>query len=119
MTSATDSNDIRFQFDVIKSLAENVRVMNETQTKVLERLARIEAREVNEIVSNLQAKVEKLEQLENRRAGESAAWAAIKTWWPMIGSFLMVVWIVGRSLGFFQIPEPPPPVAPVAVKAGI
>lgn len=121
MTTANSENpnDLRFQFDIIKSLAENVRVMNETQTRMLERLARIEAREVNEIVTELKSKVDRLERLEDRREGESAAKSAFLKWWPVIGSLLMVIWIIGRSTGFFHVPEPPKQVSPVAVSKGI
>lgn len=118
-TAGSDPNDLRFQFDIIKSLAENVRVMNETQTRMLERLARIEAREVNETVSNLKTKVDHLEMMEARRAGESAAKAAVIKWWPVIGSAMMVIWIIGRSLGFFQIPEAPRQMPTVTVSKGI
>ncbi len=122
-----DINDIRFQFEIIKQLAENGRTMannisdmQKTQVAMLERLARMEAGAVNETVVELKTKVDRLEQLEDRRAGESAAKAAIIKWWPVIGTALMVIWIIGRALGFFQIPERPTvPVSPVAVSKGI
>lgn len=121
-----DPNDLRFQFEIIKQLAENGRTLasnigeiQKTQVAMLERLARIESNAVNETVTELKTKVDRLEQMEDRRAGESAAKAAIIKWWPVIGSALMVIWIIGRSIGFFQIPEAPKLMPPVAVSNAI
>lgn len=120
MIGSGDPNDLRFQFEIIKQLAENGRVMaqnisdvQKTQVAMLERLARIESNTVNETVAELKVKadgiagrVDKLEQYEDRRAGESASKAAFLKWWPVISTAAILVWIVGRALGFFSIPEP-------------
>lgn len=57
-----DPNDIRFQFEVIKGLAESVRQqtaalakVQDTQVTMLERLARIEANRINEDVARIEA----------------------------------------------------------------
>jgi len=130
--SSGDPSDLRFQFEIIKQLAEtgrtlagNIADIQKTQVAMLERLAKIEANTVNETVAEMKIKVEgltgeidKLKQIEDRRIGENAAKAAIIKWWPVIGSAMMVIWIIGRSLGFFQIPEPRDHVAaPTSVSA--
>ncbi len=127
-----DPSDLRFQFEIIKQLAEtgrtlagNIADIQKTQVAMLERLAKIESNTVNDTVAELKGVVvaqgidiDKLKQIEDRRIGESAAKAAIVKWWPFIGSAMMVIWIIGRSLGFFQIPEPHNPApAPVSVGA--
>lgn len=118
---AGDPNDLRFQFEIIRQLAENGRVMaqnisdvQKTQVAMLERLAKIESNTVNETVAKLDTRVEtmtlrvdKLEQFEDRRAGETAMKAAVIKWWPVIGMAILVVWTAGRALGFFHLPEPP------------
>lgn len=125
-TTTGDPNDLRFQFEIIKQLAENGRTMaqnigdiQKTQVAMLERLARMEANAVNEVVTELKQKVDRLEQMEDRRAGESAAKSAFLKWWPVIGSAAMVVWIIGRSLGFFQIPEAPRNATPATVSKAL
>lgn len=116
-----DPNDLRFQFEIIKQLAENGRALatsigdiQKTQVAMLERLARIESNTVNETVAEMKVtvsvqaeKIDKLERLEDRRAGESASKAAVIKWWPAIAMMLLVVWTAGRALGFFHLPEPP------------
>lgn len=130
-TGQSSENDTRFQFEIIKQLAENGRVLAQslkevqgTQVVMLERLVRIESNTVNESVAKLEtrvdvmaSKVDKLEQLEDRRAGESAVKAAFVKWWPVIGTGFMVIWIIGRALGFFQIPEAQKAQVPQAVSA--
>lgn len=100
-----DPNDTRFQFEVIKSLADSVREMGGTQTKMLERLARIEEHRTNEEVAKLKTRLQILEDEKLRRDGASRVWLGIKEWWPLIGMALLVVWTVGRALGFFHLPE--------------
>lgn len=116
-----DPNDLRFQFEIIKQLAENGRILatnigklQESQVAMLERLARIEANTVNDTVADLKAtvagmevQINGLEQKENFRAGETASRAAIIKWWPIIAMTMLVVWTTGRALGFFHLPEPP------------
>lgn len=132
-TANGDPNDLRFQFKIIEQLAENGRIMaqniskmQDTQVAMLERLARIESNTVNDTVAELKMacasqgeRINKLESIEDRRVGESASKAAIIKWWPVIGTAFMVIWIIGRALGFFQIPEPPKNVTPVTVSKGI
>jgi hypothetical protein len=86
-----DPNDLRFQFEIIKQLAENGRTLasnigeiQKTQVAMLERLARIESNAVNETVSKLEEKVDRLERMEDRRAGENDSRTAILKWWPVI-----------------------------------
>lgn len=131
-----DPNDIRFQFEIIRQLAESVKVsadtmrgmqedmrtLNTAQAKTNERLAAIEANRINETVAKMDVRVDtvagrvdKLEQLEDRRAGETAVKAAFLKWWPVIGMVILVVWTIGRALGFFYLPEPPRTSVPPAI----
>lgn len=100
-----DPNDVRFQFEVIKSLADSVREMGTTQTRMLERLARIEEHRTNEEVAKVKTRLEVLEAEKLRRDGASRVVQGLKEWWPIIGMALLVVWTVGRALGFFHLPE--------------
>lgn len=102
-----DPNDTRFQFEVIKQLAESVRGMGENQTKILERLARIEEQRVHESVAKLHARIDVLEKDKDLRDGANGFRDAIMKWWPAIALLLLVAWTAGRALGFFHLPEPP------------
>ncbi len=71
-----DPSDLRFQFETIKHLAEstrqlasNVSALQTTAADIVERLARIEANEVNSRVKALEQKVEELEGERNQRVG--------------------------------------------------
>lgn len=109
-------NDTRFQFEVIKQLAESVRVngevmrdMQQTQVVILERLARIEEHRVHEAVSALAARVDALERTRDEQRGAAGLRKAVMTYWPAIALLMLVVWTVGRATGFFHLPEPKGP----------
>lgn len=90
-------NDLRFQFEIIKGLAESVRTqtdaimrMQEMQTDIVARLERIEAKETAERVAGLLARVDALEAAEHRREGAfHVVTAILKS--PSVG------WLVGGA----------------------
>jgi hypothetical protein len=90
-------NDLRFQFEIIKGLAESVRTqtaailgMKDQQTDIVARLERIEAKEVAELLAALIVRVEALEDTELRREGGARViTAVIKS--PIVG------WVVGGA----------------------
>jgi len=101
-------DDVRFQFDVIRQLAESVRMMTDTQTKMLERLARIEEQRTHEAVAAMAGRIATLEADLQRRTGMMNAVAAL----PKVIAFLVAVasvfsaiYLAGRASGF--IPAPP------------
>jgi hypothetical protein len=101
-------SDTRFQFQVIQELAQSVRAMGETQTRMLERLARIEEHRVHEAVHALTARVDNLEGDRDRRDGALGMLGTIKSWAPflaMLFSAACVLWLYGRSAGL--VPAPP------------
>lgn len=100
-----DPNDTRFQFEVIKQLADSVREMNGTQTRILERLARIEEQRVHEIAVKLSARIGILEEKENKREGAYNVFSWLRIWGPVLFSFFAALWLFGRSLGV--VPAPP------------
>lgn len=103
-----DPSDTRFQFEVIKSLADSIRSMGDTQTRILERLARIEEHRVHEAVGKLTARIDVLEQDKDRRDGAMSLLGGIKSWWPVIiglASLFSALWLAGRSVGL--VPAPP------------
>lgn len=127
-------NDIRFQFEVIKNLADSVRQQTEvvrgiqtTQVSMLERLARIEANRINETVAKIEERVEVacgkidvLEQDRDIRNGGTKAWRGFLGWWgPLswtIGILFTVFFLLFRATGIMTLPtdkkEPAPIVAP-------
>lgn len=103
LDQAQSPNDLRFQFDVIKGLAESVRSqtavlmrLQEQQTDIVARLERIEAKETAEQVAALKARVEALEKTEHRREGASAVITAILKS-PVIG------WAVGAGSAIWAV----------------
>lgn len=100
-----DPNDTRFQFEVIKQLADSIREMNTTQTRILERLARIEEQRVHEIAVKLSARIGILEEKETRREGAYTVFSWLRIWGPVLFSFFAAIWLFGRSLGI--VPAPP------------
>ena len=96
-------DDIRFQFEIIKSLGESVRQQTQAltdlhtqQTEILIRLERIEANKINEQVAAIQAKVEVLEADRLRRDGASGViHTLLKS--PVIG------WIVAAIAGIYYM----------------
>lgn len=95
--------DIRFQFEIIKSLGESVRQQTQAltdlhtqQTEILIRLERIEANKINEQVAALQAKVEVLEADRLRRDGASGVIHAVLRS-PVVG------WIVAAAGGIYYM----------------
>ena len=96
-------DDIRFQFEIIKSLGESVRQQTQAladlhtqQTEILIRLERIEANKINEHVAALQAKVELLEADRLRRDGASGVIHAVLRS-PVVG------WIVAAAGGIYYM----------------
>ena len=107
------NTDTRFQFEVIRQLAESVRELGsaqsrmvDTQTNMLERLAKIEEQRVNESVKDLYIRVDALEKQNDIEQGAKGFRKAIMQYWPAIALFLLVMWTVGRALGFFHLPSP-------------
>lgn len=92
-----DLSDLRFQFEVVKGLAESTRTLTEglfnqqkTLNDIVERLVRIEANEVNTRVKTLEMKVDGLETERHQRVGMArvAEWI-FKS--PLMG------WLVGAG----------------------
>jgi uncharacterized coiled-coil protein SlyX len=97
------ASDVRFQFEIIKGLAESVREqtkailrMQEQQTDIVARLERIEAKETAEQLSRLTLRVEVLEATDQRRQGASGVIAAIMKA-PVLG------WAVGVATAIWAI----------------
>lgn len=95
--------DLRFQFEILKSLGESVRQqtsaladLHTQQTEILLRLERIEANKVNEQVAKLEAKVDALEADRLRRDGASGVIHAILRS-PVVG------WIVAAAGGIYYM----------------
>jgi hypothetical protein len=109
----SDNNDTRFQFEIIKQLAESVRVQGEvmrdiqsTQISMLERLARIEEHKMHEAFGSLAARVDTLERIHDEERGAEGVRKAIMQYWPAIALLLLIIWTVGSALGFFHLPQP-------------
>ena len=99
--------DVRFQFDVIKQLAESVREMSSTQVKMLERLARIEEQRTHEAVAGLLERVTALEVDLNKRTGMMHAIAMapkIVAFLVAIASIFSAIYLAGRATGVIQSP---------------
>lgn len=96
-------DNIRFQFEIIKSLGESVRQQTQAladlhtqQTEILIRLERIEANKINEQVAALRAEVEMLKADKLRRDGASGVIHAILRS-PVVG------WIVAAAGGVYYM----------------
>ncbi len=101
-------DDVRFQFDVIKQLAESVRMMTDTQTKMLERLARIEEQRTHEAVASLMGRIAVLEADLNKRTGMMHAIGALPkviAFFVALASVFSAIYLAGRASGV--IPAPP------------
>lgn len=101
-------DDVRFQFDVIKQLAESVRMMTDTQTKMLERLARIEEQRTHEAVAAMAGRIATLEADLQRRTGMMNAVAALPkvvAFFVALASVFSAIYLAGRASGI--IPAPP------------
>lgn len=126
---ASAESDTRFQYDIIKGLADSIRQltgsiqkMQETQVNMLERLAVLEANRVGEVVAKVEVAVEAaknridvLEADKNRRDGAAGAFKMIKDWAPflaMLFSAACAAWLYGRSLGL----TPAPPATAIRVQ---
>lgn len=77
-------DDIRFQFEIIKGLGESVRLqtaalgsLQQGQIDIVDRLARIEARDHAEALAALRAEVDMLKADKQRRDGASGIIHAI------------------------------------------
>lgn len=114
--------DTRFQYDVIKGLAESVRQMannmadlQKTQVDMLVRLARLEENKVGDELVTMKAatvaltlRIDALERDKDRRDGAMGALGAIRQWAPfltLLFSAACVLWLYGRSAGI--VPAPP------------
>lgn len=119
-------SDTRFQYEIIKGLSESVRDlassirdMQSTQVGMLERLAKLEANRVSEVVAEVKIsvdgalkRIDRLEKDKDRRDGAYGMLGTIKAWAPflaMLFSAACVLWLYGRSAGI--VPAPPTPVA--------
>jgi|GEM_PF-2744815 len=120
--ASLDPSDLRFQYDVIKGLAESVRQMaanmsdlQKTQVDMLVRLARLEENKVGDELVAMKAataaltvRVDALESDKDRRDGALGMLGTIKSWAPflaMVFSAACALWLFGRSAGF--VPAPP------------
>lgn len=117
-----EPSDVRFQYEVIKGLAESVRQMasgmsdlQKTQVDMLVRLARLEENKVGDELVAMKAattaltiRVDALESDRDRREGALGMLGTIKSWAPflaMLFSAACVLWLYGRSAGL--VPAPP------------
>lgn len=116
--------DLRFQFDVIKGLADSIRQMTgqmadmqKTQVDMLVRMARLEENKVGDALVKLEGsvaaqevRIDALFRDKDRRDGAMGVIGAVKGWWPIIvtiASLVSALWLVGRSAGI--VPAPPTP----------
>lgn len=100
---AEDPSDLRFQFETIRHLAEstrqlasNVSSLQGMAADIVERLARIEANEVNSRVKALELKVADLEGERNQRVGMQR----VVEW---IFKSPMVGWVIGAGATIWLI----------------
>lgn len=116
-----DPNDTRFQFEVVKQLAESVKVtseilrgMGDTQTRMLERLARIEEQRTHEAVAAITARVNALESERDQRQGAAGVSDRFLKWWgPMtwtLGIVFTVLFLILRATGILHLPDSGPAV---------
>lgn len=127
--------DLRFQFEVIKQLSDSVRQsveatrdvarnvadMQKTQVSMLERLAKLESNRVNEQVAKIEervdtacGKIDRLEQINDRRDGATGLLARVPGWLQFamaLASIFSAIYLLGRSAGV--IPSPPTTVTKV------
>jgi hypothetical protein len=111
--------DTRFQYEIIKGLAESVRQMaasmsdlQKTQIDMLVRLARLEENKVGDELIAMRAttaalsiRVDALESDKDRRDGAIGALGALRVWGPAICGILTVLYLAGRAMNV--IPSPP------------
>jgi len=111
--------DLRFQYDVIKGLADSVRQMatnmadlQKTQIDMLVRLARLEENKVGDELVHMKAatvalglRVNALESVEDQRQGALNALGVLRVWAAPICGLLTVLYFAGRAMGV--IPSPP------------
>ena len=122
--------DERFKYEVIKNLSESVRQIaagmadiQRTQVGMLERLARLEANKVGEIVAKVEARVEDIDRRtdvlfrdKDRRDGAVGLMVGLRTWGPWVFSLLTVLYLVARQAGI--MPSPPTTVTRIETPAG-
>lgn len=118
-----DPSDTRFQFEVIKGLAESIRQltgsiqdMQKTQVSMLERLAVLEAGKMTHRIDDIDIRIDALFKDKDRRDGALGMLGVIKSWAPFIGMILTaaIAFVVyGRMAGVV----PPPPAAPARLEA--
>jgi len=127
--SSSGESDIRFQFEVIKNLAESGREVaksverltntvgdvQKTQINMLERLAKIEANRVNETVAKLEErcdrqseKIDKLESDKDQRDGGNAMRRALTVWAPLVLAGISALGWILRVAGLLHLPTDPP-----------
>lgn len=111
--------DERFKYEVIKNLSESVRQIaagmsdiQRTQVGMLERLARLEANKVGEIVAKVEARVDEIDKRtdvlfrdKDRRDGAVNTLGVLRVWAAPICGLLTVLYFAGRAMGV--IPSPP------------
>lgn len=136
--SAAEPNDLRFQFKVIEGLSESIRQQSaaterlatgmadiqRTQVGMLERLARLEANKVGEVVAKVEARVDEIDRRtdvlfrdKDRRDGAVGLMVGLRTWGPWVFSLLTVLYLVARQAGI--MPSPPTTVTKIDTPAAI
>jgi len=124
-TTGQTADDIRFQFEIIKQLAESmreqtavtrgmqedIRTIFGAQSKTNERLAAIEANRVNETVAKLEMRfdtmidrIDKLEAERDRQEGMTGARRAIVYYWPVIAVLFAAVVMLLNAVGIIHMP---------------
>jgi hypothetical protein len=118
--------DVSFQYKIIEGLSESIRQqsastdrlatamadMQRTQVGILERLAKLEANRVGEVVAKVEERldivinrIDLLEQDKDRRDGAGSFLGGMFKYGPAIFSLLTLLYLFGRSLGI--VPAPP------------
>jgi hypothetical protein len=134
----TEPSDLRFQFKIIEGLSESVRQqsasterlasamaeMQRTQVTMLERLAKLEAKEFGEAlvkvdgrVDAMDARLDALFRDKDRRDGAVGLMTGVRTWGPWVFSLFTALYLIGRSIGI--VPSPPTTITKVETPISI
>ncbi|RYG88411.1 MAG: hypothetical protein EON59_04495 [Alphaproteobacteria bacterium] len=115
----SEGAESHFQFKIIEGLSESIRElaksmsdMQRTQVGMLERLAKLEANRVGEVVGEIKVtmdsavkRIDVLEQDKDRRDGAGSFLGGVFKYGPTVFSLLTLLYLFGRSIGF--VPAPP------------
>jgi len=127
----SEASETAFQYKIIEGLSESIRElaksmadMQRTQVGMLERLAKLEANRVGEVVGEVKVsldsaikRIDALEQDKDRRDGAGTFLGGMFKYGPAIFSLLTLLYLFGRSIGL--VPAPPTPAtlpAPIQVE---